>query len=217
MRHVGIAEPRGGLDQRFQHRLQIERRAADDLQHVAGRGLVFQRFLKIARAGLQRAIRLRAGDRDHRLLGEGFQQFDLAVGEAAGFQAVSVIGPIAASSRISGSDNDRLVTAVAYRPGQVRISIDIADVDDPPFQDRAAMRSVPRVGGMGNCALTVASAAASIAGRDRNMEQLTIDLEQSDIARYRTACAARRAIRSNTGCVSPGEADIAFSTSMVAA
>ena len=42
-------------------------------------------LLKIARAGLQRTIRLGAGDGDHRLLGEGFQQFDLAVGEAAGF------------------------------------------------------------------------------------------------------------------------------------
>ena len=81
---IGIAKPGGGLDHRIQHRLQIEGRAADDLQHVAGRGLVFQRFLKIGRAGLQRAIRLGAADRDHRLLGEGLQQFDLAVGEAAG-------------------------------------------------------------------------------------------------------------------------------------
>src|SRR5271166_1690610 len=48
--HVGIAKPCGGLDHRVQHGLQIERRAADDLQHVADRGLVFQRFLKIARA-----------------------------------------------------------------------------------------------------------------------------------------------------------------------
>ena len=36
-------------------------------------------FLKIARAGLQRAIRLGAGDGDHRLLGERLQQLDLAV------------------------------------------------------------------------------------------------------------------------------------------
>ena len=69
---IGIAKPRGGLDHRVEHRLQIERRAADDLQHVAGRGLVFQRFLKIGRAGLQCAIRLGAADRDHRLVGEGF-------------------------------------------------------------------------------------------------------------------------------------------------
>ena len=39
---IGIAKPRGGFDQRIEHRLQIEGRAADDLQHVAGRSLVFQ-------------------------------------------------------------------------------------------------------------------------------------------------------------------------------
>ena len=48
---IGIAKPRGGLDHRIEHRLQIEGRAADDLQHVAGRGLVFQQFLKIGSCG----------------------------------------------------------------------------------------------------------------------------------------------------------------------
>ena len=79
--HVGIAKLCSGLDQRIQHRLQIERRPADHLQHITRRSLIFQRFLKIARAGLQRAICLRAGDGDHRLLGEGLEQPDLAVGK----------------------------------------------------------------------------------------------------------------------------------------
>ena len=43
---IGVAEPRGGLDERVEHRLQIEGRAADDLEHVAGRGLVFERLLR---------------------------------------------------------------------------------------------------------------------------------------------------------------------------
>ena len=43
---IGVAKPGGGLDHRIQHRLQIEGRAADDLQHVAGRGLVFERLLR---------------------------------------------------------------------------------------------------------------------------------------------------------------------------
>ena len=74
---IGIAQPRRGLDHHGKHRLQIEGRAADDLQHVAGRGLVFQRFLKIGGAGLQRAIRLGAGDGDHRLFGEHLQKLNL--------------------------------------------------------------------------------------------------------------------------------------------
>jgi len=40
-----------------------------------------------AGAGLQRPVRLGAGDGDHRLLGEGLQQLDLAVGEAAALSA----------------------------------------------------------------------------------------------------------------------------------
>jgi hypothetical protein len=42
--------PCGGFDQRVQHRLQIEGRAADDLQDIACRSLVFERFFEIARA-----------------------------------------------------------------------------------------------------------------------------------------------------------------------
>ena len=49
-RTVGVAQPRRGFEQRVEHRLQVESRATDDLQHLAGRGLVFERFLQIARA-----------------------------------------------------------------------------------------------------------------------------------------------------------------------
>jgi hypothetical protein len=68
---IGIAKPCGGLDQRIQHRLHQSN--ADRLMtfsHITGRGLIFQRHLRIGRARLQRAIRLRAADRDYRLLGE---------------------------------------------------------------------------------------------------------------------------------------------------
>ena len=51
--HIGIAEPRSGLDQRVEHRLQVEGRAADDLQDVAGGGLIFERLFEIAGALLQ--------------------------------------------------------------------------------------------------------------------------------------------------------------------
>ena len=35
------------FDQRLQHRLQIEGRAADDLEHVGGGGLLLQRFAQL--------------------------------------------------------------------------------------------------------------------------------------------------------------------------
>ena len=52
-RGIGAAKPGGRFDHCVQHRLHIGGRAADDVEHVAGRGLVFERFLEVARAGLQ--------------------------------------------------------------------------------------------------------------------------------------------------------------------
>ena len=46
-RHVGLAQPRRRFDQRIEHGLQIERRAADDLEHVGGGGLLLQRFAQL--------------------------------------------------------------------------------------------------------------------------------------------------------------------------
>ena len=62
-RHVRFAQPRRRLDQRVEHRLQIERRAADDLEHVGGGGLLLQRFAQFAEQP-------RVLDGDHRLGGE---------------------------------------------------------------------------------------------------------------------------------------------------
>ena len=46
-RHIRLAQARGRLDQRVEHRLQIERRAADDLEHVGGGGLLLQGFAQL--------------------------------------------------------------------------------------------------------------------------------------------------------------------------
>ena len=46
-RHVGLAQPGRRFDQRVEHRLQIEGRAADDLEHVGGGGLLLQRFAQL--------------------------------------------------------------------------------------------------------------------------------------------------------------------------
>src|SRR5262249_1682898 len=44
MSHVRLAKAGRRLDQRIEHHLQIERRAADDLEHVGCGGLLLQRF-----------------------------------------------------------------------------------------------------------------------------------------------------------------------------
>ena len=62
------------LDQRIEHSLQIEGRAADDLEHVGGGGLLLQRFAQLVEQA-------RVLDGDDGLGGEVLDQFDLLVGE----------------------------------------------------------------------------------------------------------------------------------------
>jgi len=78
---IGAAKPGGRFDDCVQHRLHIGGRAADDVEHVAGRGLVFERFFEVVRAGLQFAKQPRVLDRNHSLVGKGSNQFDLPVRE----------------------------------------------------------------------------------------------------------------------------------------
>ena len=59
--------------------LQIERRPADDLQHVGGRGLVLQRLGEVAVLALHLVEQPRVLDGDRRLVGESLDELDLAL------------------------------------------------------------------------------------------------------------------------------------------
>ncbi len=73
---IGLAQPRHRLDQRIEHGLQVEGRAADDLEHVGGGGLLLQRLAQLVeQSGIL--------DGDDRLGGEALDQLDLLVGERA--------------------------------------------------------------------------------------------------------------------------------------
>ncbi|HMH54535.1 MAG TPA: hypothetical protein VK548_30145 [Candidatus Acidoferrum sp.] len=74
-------ESRRVLDERFEHRLKIERRAADDLEDFAGGGLLLERFAEIVVACLKLGEKSHVLDRDHRLVGKGLEERDLLVGE----------------------------------------------------------------------------------------------------------------------------------------
>src|SRR5262249_49325247 len=78
---VGIGKPSGGFDQRLEHRFEVEGRAADDLEHVGGGGLLLQRFAQLVEQP-------RILDGDHRLRGEILHQCDLLVGERANLLTV---------------------------------------------------------------------------------------------------------------------------------
>ena len=67
--------------QRVEHRLQIECRAADDFEHIRGRRLLIERIAQFLGALLLGFEQPHVLDGDDRLVGEGFDQLDLLVGE----------------------------------------------------------------------------------------------------------------------------------------
>src|SRR5262245_66456854 len=75
---VGVAQLFRTLCDDGEHRLCIGRRAADDAEHFACRGLELKRFLQLALARLLSIEQSRVLDRDYGLVGKGLEQFDLA-------------------------------------------------------------------------------------------------------------------------------------------
>ena len=70
----GLTEANRLLKYCIKHRCQIARRGVNDLQHLGGRGLLFQRLTLLSNQP-------HVFDRDHRLIGEGADQRDLLVGK----------------------------------------------------------------------------------------------------------------------------------------
>jgi len=79
----GLAEPAGRRDERIEHGLQICLGGRDHPEDLAGRRLLGQRLGEIAVARLQLSEHARVLDGDDGLVGEGLQQRDPLVGEAA--------------------------------------------------------------------------------------------------------------------------------------
>src|SRR6478672_9077376 len=75
-RHVGLAQPRRRLNQRLEYLLQIERRAADNLEHVGSGGLLLEGFAQFVE-------QTRILDGDDGLAREALDQLDLLVGEGS--------------------------------------------------------------------------------------------------------------------------------------
>ena len=78
--HVAVlrtAKPNRAFDDGVEHRLQVERRPADHLQHFAGGRLLLDGFGEVAVPRVEFGEHAHVLDRDHRLVGERLQQLDL--------------------------------------------------------------------------------------------------------------------------------------------
>ena len=58
---VRVAKPRRRLDERIKHYLEFKGRAADDLEHICGGGLLLQRVAQLARKGSYLLFQLSMG------------------------------------------------------------------------------------------------------------------------------------------------------------
>src|SRR5262245_4360826 len=77
---MGITHARGVLQHRVEDRLQIAGRTGDDLEHLAGSGLLLECIGQLARACLHLLKKTGVLDSDHRLVGEGAEKRDLPFG-----------------------------------------------------------------------------------------------------------------------------------------
>src|SRR4029453_13130864 len=86
---IRTTEPGGVFDERRADRLQIERRAADHLEHFTRGGLLFQGLGEITVTLLQFLEQSHVLDCDYGLVGEGFQKSNLLIGKWADFKATN--------------------------------------------------------------------------------------------------------------------------------
>ena len=100
---LGIADSHRILQHGFEHRLKVAGRTGYNPQHIRRRRLLLQRFGKLPRALLLGLKQPHVLDRDHCLVGEGGDQFDLLFGERPYGSALQVNMPIGIASRKSGT------------------------------------------------------------------------------------------------------------------
>ena len=86
---INPANPRRALDDGVEHRLHVCGRAADDAEHLGRCRLMLQRLAQFRVALLDLLEQPHVLDRDDGLVGEGFEQRDLLLGERPHFGAAN--------------------------------------------------------------------------------------------------------------------------------
>ena len=133
--HVSLAEPRCRFHKGIENRLEIEGRAADDLEHVGGGGLLLQRFAQLVKQP-------RVLDGDDGLISKGLEQSNLPFGKEPHLGASQ---RDRANHGAFAHQRDRKHRAEAQAPCEfaafgkfVRLSIHVSDVQGPLIENRSA-------------------------------------------------------------------------------
>ena len=86
-RDIGLAQPRGVGKDRLIHRLQLDGRVRNNVEHLAGRRLLLQRFGQLTIPGLEFLKQPHVLNCDHRLVSESRHELDLLVSKRASLLA----------------------------------------------------------------------------------------------------------------------------------
>ena len=105
------------------------------VEHVAGRGLVFERLFEVARAGLQLTQQPRILHRTDRQVGKGPHQFDLPLGERLGSLPRKVdYADWRAVAQQRHPKHDASPGCHSLGQHEVRVSADVRDMHDLAFE-----------------------------------------------------------------------------------
>jgi hypothetical protein len=184
--HIRAAKPRGRFHYCVQHRLHIGGRAGDDVEHVAGRGLIFEGFFEVACAGLQFAEQPRILHCNDCLVGKGAHQFDLPLGKSFDPLPREIDradhGPLAQQRHPEcGASPGR--HSLGHRP--VRVGADVRDLHDPAFErhppghavatgDKCSLAQGRPQLGVNSAHIVVRHSAVDLAIADKNRCGITV-------------------------------------------
>src|SRR5262245_24741885 len=135
-RAFGLAQSCRRFGQSVEHGLQIERGAADDLEHVGGRGLLLQGFAQLVKqAGVL--------DSDDGLRGKVSDQLDLLIAERSDLLAINDDGAYklvslkhgnakegSATGDLDGGDAQRITFGIGRFGSEVRNVNDLLSIED---------------------------------------------------------------------------------------
>src|SRR5262249_37480870 len=141
LRVLSAADVRSARDYCVEDGLKIGRRRADDPKNLRSRCLLLERFSDLCVCLSQGSILLlqlreeaHVLDRDHRLVGEGLEELDLAFGERTHFASANEEGPDGKTPTQEGSAEHRTPAAPAgdISPDWEVVGFcHILDVDNP--------------------------------------------------------------------------------------
>ena len=142
---IRFKEAARGVDDRLENWLQLIRRATDDVEHVAGRGLILKIFLQFSNQP-------RVLNRNDRLFVKGFDEVDLLACKGPHHGALQSDDADGAPSRMSG-----IPSIVRLRPRVLATSIVYSRsacmswMWTTCFSSSVRPTSVPRVGSIASC------------------------------------------------------------------